>query len=136
VLTLALYGLLALVVIAIVFVLITRVIPPGEQIAPAVRDDPVWSLPSGRALNPREIAMIRLPVALRGYRFSETDQLLDRLADELHERDLEIARLRGGPLTDRPRFDDPVVFQRPESPVSLPPEPPEPPELLAPDDRA
>lgn len=89
-----------------------------------MRDDPVWALPSGRALNPREIAMIRLPVALRGYRFSETDQLLDRLADELHERDQEIARLRGGPLVDRPRFDDPVAFQPPllsSDPTPLPP---------------
>jgi hypothetical protein len=38
---------------------------------------------------------VRLPVALRGYRFAETDLLLDRLAAELRARDAEIARLRG-----------------------------------------
>ena len=37
---------------------------------------------------------MRLPVALRGYRFAETDILLDRLTEELRERDAEIARLR------------------------------------------
>ena len=36
---------------------------------------------------------MRLPVALRGYRFAETDLLLDRLTEELRLRDEEIARL-------------------------------------------
>jgi len=40
---------------------------------------------------------VRLPVALRGYRFAETDLLLDRLVEELRARDEEIARLRGVP---------------------------------------
>lgn len=33
-------------------------------------------------------------MALRGYRFAETDRLLDRLTDELRSRDQEIAELR------------------------------------------
>ena len=41
------------------------------------------------------VSAARLPVALRGYRFAETDRLLDRLAEELDRRDAEIARLRG-----------------------------------------
>ena len=40
------------------------------------------------------MAAVRLPVALRGYRFAETDLLLDRLAEELRARDEEIDRLR------------------------------------------
>ncbi len=40
------------------------------------------------------MAAVRLPVALRGYRFAETDLLLDRLAEELRARDAEIDRLR------------------------------------------
>jgi len=40
---------------------------------------------------------VRLPVALRGYRFAETDLLLDRLVEELRARDEEIAGLRGVP---------------------------------------
>ena len=45
-------------------------------------------------LDETDVAAVRLPVALRGYRFAETDLLLDRLADELRERDAEIARLK------------------------------------------
>ena len=37
-------------------------------------------------------------MALRGYRFAETDILLDRLAGELRRRDEEIARLQGHPV--------------------------------------
>jgi hypothetical protein len=37
---------------------------------------------------------VRIPVGLRGYRFAETDDLIDRLAAEIVVRDEEIARLR------------------------------------------
>ncbi len=36
---------------------------------------------------------MRLPVALRGYRFAETDLLLDRLVEEIRTRDEHIDRL-------------------------------------------
>jgi hypothetical protein len=39
-------------------------------------------------------------VALRGYRFAETDVLLDRLAEELRVRDELIAKLRGATPED------------------------------------
>jgi hypothetical protein len=48
-----------------------------------------------RPLLPEDVIATRLPVALRGYRFAETDLLLDRLTLELRERDEEIERLRG-----------------------------------------
>jgi hypothetical protein len=95
VLTLALYGLLALGLIATLYLVAVRLLPAGEQIAPPVRDEPIWALPAERALYAGDIAEVRLPVALRGYRFAETDLLLDRLAAELQARDHEIARLRG-----------------------------------------
>ena len=69
--------------------------PSGEQIAPPLRDEPIWE-PPARTLSSADITTARLPVALRGYRFAETDRLLDRLAEELDRRDAEIARLRGG----------------------------------------
>ena len=94
-LTLALYGLLAIVLAAVLFLLAAYVLPAGEQIAPALRDEPIWDLPPGRALYGADVAAARLPVALRGYRFAETDRLLDRLAEELDRRDAEIAQLRG-----------------------------------------
>jgi DivIVA domain-containing protein len=95
VLTLALYALLAVLVGTALFLLAAHVLPAGEQIAPALRDEPPWKLPVERRLTAHDVAGVRLPVALRGYRFAETDLLLDRLAEELRARDEEIARLRG-----------------------------------------
>ncbi len=93
-LTLLLWAALAVLVAAVLFVVIARVLPAGEQIAPAVRDEPPWELPSHRRLTGDDIDELRLPVAVRGYRFAETDLLLDRVADELRVRDAEILRLR------------------------------------------
>jgi DivIVA domain-containing protein len=94
VLTLLLWAALTVLVAAALFVVLARVLPAGEQIAPAVRDEPPWDLPPDRPLTAEDIDQLRLPVALRGYRFAETDLLLDRVAEELRLRDAEIARLR------------------------------------------
>lgn len=92
---LLLYGLLAVLLALVLFALAVRFLPAGEQIAPPIRDEPPWDLPVERRLQPADIDSLRLPVALRGYRFAETDELLDRLASELRVRDEEIAGLRG-----------------------------------------
>jgi hypothetical protein len=106
VLHLVLYGLLAVVVAVGLFLLATRFLPAGEQIAPPLRDEPPWDLPPDRNLEAADVDAVRLPVALRGYRFAETDLLLDRLATELRTRDEEIARLRDrAPVPP----DDPAV---------------------------
>ncbi|WP_375491801.1 DivIVA domain-containing protein [uncultured Jatrophihabitans sp.] len=91
---LVLYGLLAVLLAGVLFLLATRFLPAGEQIAPALRDEPPWELPPERMLQADDVDNLRLPVALRGYRFAETDVLLDRLAGELRRRDEELARLR------------------------------------------
>ena len=93
-LTLALYGLLAILLIGAIYLAAAWLLPAGEQIAPPARDEPIWSLPAERALAAADVADVRLPVALRGYRFAETDLLLDRLVEELRARDEEIAGLR------------------------------------------
>ncbi|HVU91146.1 MAG TPA: DivIVA domain-containing protein [Jatrophihabitans sp.] len=90
-----LYGLLAILLAGGLFLLASRFLPAGEQIAPPLRDEPPWELPPERTLTGEDVDAVRLPVALRGYRFAETDLLLDRLAGELRARDAEIARLRG-----------------------------------------
>ena len=95
----ALYGLLAVGIAAVLFLIAAYVLPAGERIAPPIRDEPLWELPASRTLAAEDVVAVRLPVALRGYRFAETDLLLDRLADELKARDDEIIRLRaGGPV--------------------------------------
>lgn len=60
-------------------------------------------------LHPDEVDAVRLPVALRGYRFAETDLLLDRLAGELRLRDQEIARLSGYATPVDPDDNEPYV---------------------------
>ncbi len=93
-LTLLLYALLAVVVVAGLFTLAVFILPKGEQISPPNPDTKPWrTLPDG-PIRPEDVIAMRLPVALRGYRFAETDILLDRLTEELRERDAEIARLR------------------------------------------
>jgi hypothetical protein len=89
------YGGIAVILGGILFFLATWLLPDGEQIAAPLRDEPIWSLPEHRRLDGADIDEVKLPVSLRGYRFAETDQLLDRLAAELRQRDDEIARLRG-----------------------------------------
>ncbi|HEY3738076.1 MAG TPA: DivIVA domain-containing protein [Jatrophihabitans sp.] len=89
-----LYGVLAVGVVLVLFFLFARFLPAGEQIAPPVRDNPVWLADTDHAVSADDLESLRLPVALRGYRFAETDQLLDRLAAELRQRDAEIARLK------------------------------------------
>ena len=92
-LTVFFYALLAIGLAAGLFFLAVRFLPPGEQLAPVVADEPLWMLPPDRTLGADDVASVRIPVALRGYRFAETDVLLDRLAEELRKRDEVIARL-------------------------------------------
>ena len=100
-----LYGGVAVAVAVVLFFVAARFLPAGEQIAPPIRDEPLWALPEHRRLTAADIDEVKLPVALRGYRFAETDLLLDRLSYELRQRDDEIARLRGG-VTFNPVVDD------------------------------
>jgi hypothetical protein len=95
VLSLVLYGLLAVGLMVVLFFVAARFLPAGEQIAPALRDEPPWALPAERHLKADDIEDLRLPVALRGYRFAETDELLDRVVEELRRRDDELERLYG-----------------------------------------
>jgi hypothetical protein len=99
VLALVLYALLAVAVMVAVFFIVASLVPAGEQIAPPIRDERPWELPDDRELGADDVAAVRLPVALRGYRFAETDQLLDRLGEALRSRDETIARLRVGGWT-------------------------------------
>lgn len=50
-------------------------------------------LPPDRPLLRSDIDAVRLPVAVRGYRMLDVDEVLDRLGAELAERDARIAEL-------------------------------------------
>ncbi|MDK0522016.1 DivIVA domain-containing protein [Streptomyces sp. ML-6] len=61
-----------------------------QDVAPEQLTDP---LPETRPVGRADIEALRLPVAARGYRMTEVDEVLDRLAAELAERDARIAEL-------------------------------------------
>lgn len=93
------YLLLALVVAAVLFYLVVAFLPAGLNVRP-IRDDRPLELPANRRMRLGDLDRVRIPVSVRGYRFAETDELIDRLAAEIVVRDEEIARLKqqGYPL--------------------------------------
>jgi DivIVA domain-containing protein len=63
--------------------------------------DPVYDtyrqdLPTGGALTAEELRGVRFGITLRGYAMAQVDDLLDRLALEIAERDALIAELAEG----------------------------------------
>ena len=97
------YLLLALVVAALLFYGMVALLPGGLGLTPQ-RDNRPFELPVDRRMVRSDLDRVRIPVGVRGYRFAETDDLIDRLAAEIVVRDEEIARLRSaaGEAQDRP----------------------------------
>jgi hypothetical protein len=93
VLTLIGYTLIAVIVAALLFYAVIALLPDGLSIQPQ-RDQRPFELPQDRRMVSGDLDAVRIPVALRGYRFAETDELIDRLAAEIVVRDEELARLR------------------------------------------
>jgi DivIVA domain-containing protein len=88
---LALFIVLAIVVVAGVAVLVVRD-------RPLIADDPVgsralaWSTEDG--VTPQDVAEVRFAVVLRGYRMDEVDRVLDDTREALAARDERIADLQ------------------------------------------
>jgi DivIVA domain-containing protein len=59
----------------------------GGSMAPAYDDRPDLALPEDRPLAAQDLRTVRFPLALRGYRMSDVDAVLARLATELEDRD-------------------------------------------------
>ncbi|MDQ1719729.1 MAG: hypothetical protein QOE71_3029 [Pseudonocardiales bacterium] len=87
------YALIALIVAAILFYAVVALLPEGVSFKPQADRRP-FELPTDRRMVREDLDVVRIPVSLRGYRFAETDDLIDRLAAEIVVRDEEIARLR------------------------------------------
>lgn len=56
---------------------------PGAPLAPAYDDRPDAVVPADRPLTGADLRAVRFSTAVRGYRASEVDALLDRLATQL-----------------------------------------------------
>ncbi|HEY2043383.1 MAG TPA: hypothetical protein VGH11_11970 [Jatrophihabitans sp.] len=87
------YLILAVIVAAVLFYAVIALLPDGLSFSPQADQRP-FALPADRRMDGSDIAGIRIPVTVRGYRFAETDDLIDRLAAEIAARDEEIATLR------------------------------------------
>ncbi len=68
----------------------------GETQPPAELDRSPVELPDGRPVLGDDVRALQVSVAVRGYRMTEVDWLLDQLAQALDERDVTIAQLRAG----------------------------------------
>ncbi|MER5847530.1 hypothetical protein ABT126_10805 [Streptomyces sp. NPDC002012] len=94
-----------------------------QDVAPEQLTDP---LPATRPVGRADVEALRLPVAARGYRMTDVDEVLGRLGAELAERDARIAELQsalagaqatavGGPdLLKRPQDVPQLTRERPE----------------------
>jgi DivIVA domain-containing protein len=89
----------------------------GPILADAVPDVADLDLPE-EGLQPEDVREVRFGLAVRGYRMSEVDEVLDRMADALAERDAEISALQARA----------AVATRPEPAPQPPPPPPPAPE--------
>jgi DivIVA domain-containing protein len=81
----------------------------GGSLPDAERDRLAADLPRERQLERADVDELRFPMALRGYRMDEVDDVLDRLGAELAHRDGRIAELEvalsaalDAPAGDRP----------------------------------
>ena len=84
---LALLG--VLLVLFVAAVVATR---EDQAMADVAQDLPDLGLPVG-PLEPQDVAAVRFSMAPRGYRMSEVDAVMERLAEELADRDRQLAEL-------------------------------------------
>ena len=94
--TALIYLLVVVGVAAAFFGVAVLVFGRGEELPPLAPDATPTRLP-GRDIGAEHVRALRFPLALRGYRMTEVDWVLDRLAVELDhaeaERDALLARL-------------------------------------------
>ena len=86
-------------VVLVLFVAAVVATREDQAMADAPQDLPDLGLPAG-PLEPQDVAAVRFSMAPRGYRMSEVDAVLERLAAELADRDQQLAELVGHDLPD------------------------------------
>jgi DivIVA domain-containing protein len=89
-----------LAVLAVVFGVAVVLTGRGEGLSEEWPDRADTGIPRDRAMTPEDVIGLRFALAFRGYRMSEVDDALDRLAAEIAARDEAIARLRSGPVAE------------------------------------
>ncbi|MCW2636349.1 MAG: cell division initiation protein DivIVA [Blastococcus sp.] len=106
-----------LVVGGLLFLGASLLLGRGETQPPAELDRSPVELPDDRPVTSDDVRALRISAAIRGYRMSEVDWLLDQFALILDERDAEIARLRQKADLPPVPHPPPHPFPRPAHPV-------------------
>ena len=107
-------ALVILGVLAALFLAAALATRPDQALAPAPPDAADVVLPE--RVGADDVRGLRFGLAARGYRMSEVDAALERLAGELEERDRRLAELSGGvPVDDAAAPSDIVVDAAPGS---------------------
>ncbi|GGM42917.1 cell division protein DivIVA [Longimycelium tulufanense] len=92
--TALIYLVVMVAVAAVVFLLASAVFGRGEELAPLPPGASPTRLPP-TDLTGSDVRTVRFQQALRGYRMSEVDWVLDRVADELDQLRERISELEG-----------------------------------------
>jgi DivIVA domain-containing protein len=87
---------LCLVVLVLAGVVVAVLRDEGPLLHEVERDLPGDGMPTDRPMTGDDVHGLKFTVALRGYRMADVDVALNRLAQELSERDAMIERLRAG----------------------------------------
>lgn len=114
--TLLWYLVVAALIAGVVFAVTLVVFGRGEQLSPLPPRTSPSQLPESGKVDGSDVKLLRLGVALRGYRMSDVDWTLDRLGEELDlvraDRDRlrdQVVELGGDPTPPPPpAVEDPV----------------------------
>jgi DivIVA domain-containing protein len=116
------YLVIAAVIGLVVFALTVFVFGRGEQLAPlSPRTSPTELPEIGMAGS--DVRKVRFAMALRGYRMSDVDWALERMADELDRLRQELASTSGAADLE-PDLDSAMAGVQPSLPVATPPNEP------------
>jgi DivIVA domain-containing protein len=108
-----------LVVAALLFLGASLLLGRGETQPPADLDRSPVELPDDRPVIGDDVRALRMSVAVRGYRMSEVDWLLEQFAQAIDERDAEIVALRAQ-LRERAKEDASADTADDEGPAERP----------------
>lgn len=99
------YLVIAAAIGAVVFVLVALVFGRGEQLSPLPARTSPAELPES-TVSGADVRALRFAVALRGYRMTDVDWSLEKIADELDRMRAEVVRLGGDPDAVRATVPD------------------------------
>lgn len=89
----ALFWFMLIALVAVVAAVALVALGAGGELSEAEPDRLRHPLPPDRPVHRADLAALRFPLVLRGYRMTDVDDVLDRVAAELAHRDARIAEL-------------------------------------------